>query len=204
MRPLLAMGVVFLSLGAVYRYVTFVDSFNAQAPSGYREIQAEGRFHVDLTLTFDARGDIFSQETVLLQLHGGRELLRSEDPVAAGTVLKIDPVEGIVVGPNEFYLKVSTAEEEPSSDSGFSLEAPSFDEDPLDENDVEQSDSSDKSRAVRIRIFRDDLLLAEQTFWSEPGQAVDGVFQLDVPATGGSEETHEHDHSHDAAEAESS
>ena len=188
MRPLLAIGVVVISLGTVYQYVSFVAGINHRAGSGFREISAEGRFHVDLTFTFDANADIFTTDSVLLQLHGGRELLRSQDPVSAGTILTIDPVEGIVVGANEFYLKVSTAEAEQLENDEFSLSPSPQDQEPAEAG----GPSADKSRAVRIRVFRDDVLMVEQTFWSEPGQAVDGVLVIEVPGAGDQPAQHQH------------
>jgi hypothetical protein len=111
-------------------------------------------------------------ESVLLSLHGDTPLLRIEEDVPAGTVLVVDPVEGIVVGENEFYLKVATGEAESGGESAFSL--------PGDETSDESLPAEDRSRAVRVRVFQDDQLLAEKTLWSAPGQAVDGIITVHV------------------------
>ena len=172
MRPLLAIAVIIGALGSVRAYVSFVNSATGREHHQFQETAAEGRFHLDLTLTFDARGDVFNPESILLSLHGDTPLLKIEEEVPAGTVLVVDPVEGIVVGENEFYLKVATGEAESGGESVFSL--------PGDETSDESLPAGDRSRAVRVRIFQDDQLVAEKTLWSEPGQAVEGTITLHV------------------------
>ena len=172
MRPLLAIAVIIGALGSVRAYISFVNSATGREHHQFQETAAEGRFHIDLTLTFDARGDVFNPESILLSLHGDTPLLKIEEEVPAGTVLVVDPVEGIVVGENEFYLKVATGEAESDGESAFSL--------PGDETPDESLSAGDRSRAVRVRIFQDDQLVAEKTLWSEPGQAVEGIIALHV------------------------
>ena len=170
MRPLLAIAVIIGALGSVRAYVSFVNSATGREHQQFQETAAEGRFHLDLTLTFDARSDVFNLESVLLSLHGDTPLLKIEEDVPAGTVLVVDPVEGIVVGENEFYLKVATGEAESGGESAFSL--------PGDETSDESLPAEDRSRAVRVRVFQDDQLVAEKTLWSEPGQAVEGIIAV--------------------------
>jgi hypothetical protein len=193
MRPVLAIVVIVVALGSVRAYISFVDSVTGREFAPIQEIQATGRFHVDLTISFDAHADVFTPESVLLELHGGRILLQMEESVAAGTVLTIDPVEGIVEGANEFYLKVSTAEAEAEEDGAFSL---SGDDPPPESTSEGDLEGADKSRAVRIRVFRDDQLIAEETIWSGPGEPVDGIVTVHLPAGSGSTEDHDHDHEH--------
>tara|TARA_B100000809_G_scaffold22534_1_gene19657 strand:- start:164 stop:718 length:555 start_codon:yes stop_codon:yes gene_type:complete len=172
MRPLLAIAVIIGALGSVRAYISFVNSATGREHHQFQETAAEGRFHLDLTLTFDARGDVFNPESILLSLHGDTPLLKIEEEVPAGTVLVVDPVEGIVVGENEFYLKVATGEAESGSESAFLL--------PGEETSDESLPAGGRSRAVRVRIFQDDQLVAEKTLWSEPGQAVEGIIALHV------------------------
>ena len=173
MRPVLAIVVIAVALGSVKAYTSFVGSATGREHEQFQETAAEGRFHLELTLSFDARGDAFNPESVLLKLHGDRVLLQVEEPVSAGTVLDVDPVEGIVVGSNEFYLKVATGENDTDADA-FSLST----EDVASESTV--AGGADKSRAVRIRVFQDDQPIAEKTIWSEPGQAVDGTVTIEI------------------------
>ena len=53
-------------------------------------------------------------------------------------------------------------------------------------------EGSDKSRAVRIRVFQDDQPIAEKTIWSEPGQAVDGIVTIQVSTVAGPADEHAH------------
>ena len=190
MRPLLAVGVIVVALGSVQAYITFVGSVTGGKYGRIEQTAAEGRFHVNLTISFNARATVFEPESVLFQLHG-RTLLRMEEPVPAGTVLPIDPVDGIVEGVNEFYLKVATAEAEAEEDGDFSLSA---DDAPGESTAAAGPGGADKSRAVRVQVFRDDQLIVEETIWSELGQAVDGTVTLLVPAGSGTTDDDDHEH----------
>ncbi|MDP7205814.1 MAG: hypothetical protein QGH11_09610 [Pirellulaceae bacterium] len=185
MRPFLAIVVIAVALGSVKAYTSFVGSATGGNHQQFQETAAEGRFHLELTLSFDARGDAFNPESVLLKLHGDRILLQIEEPVSAGTVLDVDPVEGIVVGKNEFYLKVATGEDDTDA-AGFSLST----EDVASEST--EAGGADKSRAVRIRVFQDDQPIAEKTIWSEPGQAVEGLVVIEVSSADGPTGEHVH------------
>jgi hypothetical protein len=180
MRPLLAIGVILVALGSVKAYITFVDSITGRLFTQTLEVQAEGRFRVDLTISFDARANAFNPQSVLLTLHGGRTLLQREKPVPAGTVLSTDiPLSWIVEGANEFYFKVATGEAEIEDNAAFSLSG----EDPVPESNPQGDlEGADKSRAVRIRVFRDGQLVDEETFWSEPGLAVEDTMTVILPA----------------------
>ena len=188
MRPLLAIAVIAVVLGSVKAYTSFVGSATGRDHGQFQETDAEGRFHLELTLSFDARGDAFHPESVLLTLHGGRILLQIEEPVPAGTVLVVDPVEGIVVGKNEFYLKVATGEDDIDA-AAFSL---STEDAPSESTATAGLEGADKSRAVRIRVFQDDQPISEKTIWSEPGQAVDGIVTIQVSAAAGPADEHTH------------
>jgi len=178
MRPLLAIAVIAVALGSVKAYTSFVSSATGRDHGQFQETDAEGRFHLELTLSFDARGDAFNPESVLLKLHGGRILLQIEEPLPAGTVLVVDPVEGIVVGTNEFYLKVATGEDDTDA-AAFSLS-------------TEDAPVESTAAAVRIQVFQDDQPIAERTIWSEPGQAVDGIVTIQVSAAAGPADEHTH------------
>ena len=192
MRPLLAIGVILVALGSVKAYITFVDSVTGRVFTQTLEVQADGRFRVDLTISFDAHASAFNPESVLLTLHGGRTLLQRETSVPAGTVLSIDiPSSWIVEGANEFYFKVATGEAEMEDNAAFSLSG----EDPLPES-TPQGDlgGADKSRAVRIRMFQDGQLIDEETFWSEPGLAVEDIMTVILPAGSVAVEDPHHEH----------
>ena len=120
------------------------------------------RFSVEVTLTFDAGPDAFALNlsdapSVLVQLRG-TDLLRRQDAVAAGDQLLIEDVSGIVTGNNEFFVQVTPRD----------LTSP-------------------VARAVRVRVLRDEMALADETLWSEPGEVVRGAVVVAVPEWAGAE-----------------
>jgi hypothetical protein len=164
MRPILALLLVVAILGGVQAYMTFQASLPAARPVQQIEAKAEGVFTADVTLTFDAEPDVFSLEpTSVLVLFRGTELLRKDATVKAGTPLLISDIPGMAEGRNEFYVKATPPEDE-----------------------------TDQSRAVRVRVLRDGIPVAEHTLWSEPGTPVEGAVQIDVPRATQAEEHHDH------------
>jgi hypothetical protein len=130
---------------------------SAATPGRQEATAAEGKFSLEVTLSFDAGADsAFSldptRSTAVRVEFRGRELLRIDEPVAAGTPLRIDDVEGIVPGPNEFYIEAHPANQ------GLPV-----------------------AHAARARVFRDSHPIADETLWSEPGLPVQGVLRVDVP-----------------------
>jgi hypothetical protein len=163
---------VVVILGSVWLYLAFV----ASVPVGEyepRERAAEGVFAVELTLTFDAELDAFALEPdaspVELNFQG-RNLVAGKGPFRRGEPIRISPVAGIVEahgeqsGRNSFVFR---AIPKPSEADPFS---------------VESTAPAQLAHAARIRIFRDDQLVGEQTLWSEPGQPVSGTVEITVVA----------------------
>lgn len=155
MRPLLAASVAVVVLGGMKLYI---DS--AQPKLRPQLIQlpkaADGVFSLDVTLTFAAGPDPFALDLAdapsLLIQLQGRDLMRKAEIVSAGEKLTVDGIEDIVQGANEFYVQAT----------------------PQASNAV--------SRAIRIRVLRDNVAIAEQTLWSAPGEPVQGAVIVDVPA----------------------
>ncbi len=116
----------------------------------------EGRFGLDITLSFTAQPDLFGVDTdekptsLLVRLNG-KEILRRDDEVAAGIPVLVEPVRGLVEGVNEFYV-------ESSPPSG---EAP-------------------RAQAVRLRCFRDGKELTEHTNWTEAGPDISATFSINL------------------------
>lgn len=162
MRPLFALVTALLILGIVQAFVTFQAGIRAPRSVTTIEHVAQGKFSVDVTLTFDAAADEFSLEpAAVVVLHHGKEILLHKEPVPAGQSLVAADVPDVVAGRNEFYVKAAPAE----SDAGA-------------------------SHAVRVRILRDGLPVADETLWSAPGEPVEGTVMIDVPEHADSE--HEH------------
>ena len=126
------------------------------AREGPRLIQASGDFKVEVRLTFDAGPDEFSLDDVgaapsVLVQLAGKVVYRETRVVRGDAPIVISPIEGLVTGKNEFYVQASP------------------------------KDAAQVYRAVGIRVFRDDTLLAEKTLLTEPGATVQGTIVLEVP-----------------------
>jgi hypothetical protein len=166
MRPLLALLLSLTIFGAVAGYLSFARHLQEQTTRQHDDRPApvaQGKFSVEITLSFDAGAQTaFSldptQAAALRVVFQGRDLLQLESPVAAGTV-RVEDVPGIAAGANEFFIEAQPA----------ALE-------------------SQIARAVRVRVFRDENPVADQTLWSEPGLPVRGTVRIDVP------ESPSHDH----------
>jgi hypothetical protein len=163
MRPLAAILLAILILGCVKAYTLFENSLPSPVVLSNTQDRAAGKFSVDITPTFDAAPDDFALEplSVLIQLQG-QELFRSQERLPAGNAIVVEDVEGVVEGANSFFIKIAPAESDFTS-----------------------------QRAVRIRVLRDGESVSEETLWSEPGAAVEGIVNVHV-AHSHSSEPHSH------------
>jgi hypothetical protein len=159
MRPLLALALTLGIFAAVGGYLRFAEHTQRRAPASqeHEAAVAAGAFDVEITLTFDAGADAaFSldptQATALRVEFRGRELLRREQPVAAGTPLHLEKVKGITPGANEFFIEAQPANQ-----------------------------SLGVAHAVRVRVLRDSNPIADQTLWSDPGLPVRGAVSVEIP-----------------------
>ncbi len=174
-------------LGTVKGYMLFLHSLPAVASHRLSAASAaRGHFRVDVTLSFTARADAFSVEpmSLALSLQGGQRLLELTEPIQAGRVVTIDPVEGITEGLNELFIEIGTAADE---DVGASPEGA----DGFGAGPVLAANGAAVARAVRVRVLRDDVVIAEETVWSDPGEPVTGRIILDVPPAAGVDDAHE-------------
>ncbi len=164
MRPLLALLLSAAILLGVRAYLQFAVSLRRPVVSVVEEAAATGIFSAEITLTFAAAPDEFSLEPVSLVFkQQDRVLLERRDLVRAGEPLVIDNLSGIVAGRNEFYFEC----------------IPSPSEQPL-------------ARAVRVRLLRDGVEVADTTLWAPPGQTPRGRITLDVPAASATKDHHDH------------
>lgn len=161
MRPALALLLSVIILLGVHSYLRFADSLRRRVVSQPAVVAAAGEYTADITLTFPAEADSFALDSTSLLLKQQNEvLLKREGLVPAGEPLKIERLPNIVVGENEFYFSC-----------------------------VPQPGTEHQALAVRIRLFHDGVLVAERTFWSEPGLPPQGTITLTVPAAA----AHKHD-----------
>jgi hypothetical protein len=119
------------------------------------EPTAAGIFTVEVTLTFAAGPDPFALDLddapALVVSFRGRDLLRRTEEIPAGQPIRIESVEGLVAGANEFYVAATPTAQDAAV-----------------------------ARAIRVRILRDGATVAEQSLWSAPGESVNGIVVVDV------------------------
>jgi len=192
-RPILAVAISLLVCGLVGGYQAFVDSLPTNNVTEFLTKPATGDYAIEITMSFDARGDAFDPTALLVRLDG-KNLLKQTTPMAAGTPVRIHPVEGLIVGVNELFIQVGTGESavepaseerDPFADAGFGEEESSLDEFGLpaepDTTSSNESASIGIAKAIRVRVFDGDSVLVEKTVWSEPGQTISSTIVVEVP-----------------------
>lgn len=165
MRPLIALVSSAVILLGVHFYLRFAEGLRAKPVEAIETVAAEGKYAAEITLTFDAQADEFALEpTSVIFRQQSKTLLEKTGLVQAGEALRVDAIENVVEGRNEFYVEC-----------------------------VPRSSDQPIARAVRVRLLRDGRVVSETTLWSEPGQTPRGVVVLDVPASKKADgEDHEH------------
>lgn len=164
MRIILAIFIWIIFAGGLALYM---DNRNP-APSPVEKTEAgsepvsaslnQGHYVLEITPAFAAEPDPFALQTdpgllppALLVRIGNREILRVTEPMDAGIPLVTDPLTGLSPGKNEIWFETSPR-----------LEAYS------------------KTHALRIRVLENSQAIADQTFWSEPGENISGVLQFGI------------------------
>lgn len=157
MRPISALLVVVFILGGMQVYMTARRQPVAVTPN-LVPVAATGDFDLEVSLTFAAGPDEFAlnaakSHALLVQLKGDT-VLRREDRVAADEVVSVAAIQGITLGDNEFYLEA-----------------------------IPENPDDAASRALRIRVLRNEQLLGETILWAPPGQVVQGTAVVTVRDT---------------------
>lgn len=152
-RPLLAALLIVGILGGMAIYTSFLERLRAQARAdaglreGIHEVAATGQYSLEVTLTFDAAPDEFSAfpnpASVLVQRSAVPpvDLLRITKPVAAGTPIRVENVQGLVLGENRLIVSAFPA-------------------------DI----ASTRELALRLRVFQGTQVIGETSVWSSLGQ----------------------------------
>jgi hypothetical protein len=153
MRPLVVATLALAIFGALAAYERFVDTLPERTHASEEASAARGKFSVELTLSFDAAKDDFAleNEPAVVVRMAGRDLIRADEPLTSGTPLRADDVAGIVQGNNAFFFRAVPAQ-----------------------------DFMSRPCAARLRIFRDDDVIGENTLWSPPGGVVEGEVLVGV------------------------
>ena len=176
MRPLLALVLSLAILGSVQAYMLFVNGLPRYIPNVPTETVASGHFRLELTLTQDAQSDAFEATSLLVNLpqQEDRVLIQKEEVISALEPIVIDSITEFIVGENELFVQVGVG------DAGF------------DSTSTEELVL--RRAAVRVQLFRDRVLLADETLWAEPGEPIQGKLVITVPALNSQEESDDHEH----------
>jgi hypothetical protein len=94
---------------------------------------------------------------------GNYEILRKTDRLEAGSIIRVEPLSGLVLGDNEIYFQASP---------------------PIED--------ADKHHAVRLQILLKNQIIAEKTFWSPPGGNLAGTFRFTLTPSQDTQEDHDH------------
>jgi hypothetical protein len=132
--------------------------------------QAAGVFWLDVTPTFSVTPDPFALQiddnspiALVIRLNNNEVLQVSED-LQKGRAIEVKPLDGLVVGDNEFFIKAQPATAEMAH-----------------------------ANALRLRLFHGTELLMDETFWSEPMSPLVATHRVRVADPGDSRED-DHDH----------
>jgi hypothetical protein len=129
---------------------------------------ARGAYTLVVTTTFAAQPDPFAltaggEAPAALQIRmGSRIVLQKTDDILPGRPMRVAIDEGLVKGTNELFIEASP---------------------PLD--------SADRMQAVRLQLLRDELTVAQETFWADPGENISQSFRFDI-----AERPRDTDHDH--------
>ncbi len=167
LRILMALAVWALLMGGVGLYMERRE-MTGTAPE-YIRPEAPGVYALEVTTSFVVEPDPFavqldeSQAPAALVLRMGKqELIRRAEKLEAGEGVKVERVEGLVVGRNEFFIEANPPTEQ-----------------------------IQRAHAVRVRITRDGAPVADRTFWTEPGAKLAAAFELEIVAGEGKNVEHE-------------
>ena len=177
MRPLLALVLSLAILGSVQTYMLFVNGLPQYVPNVPTETTASGHFRLELTLTQDAQSDAFEATSLLVNLpqQDGHVLIHKEEVISALDPIVIDSITEFVVGENELFVQVGVGD------------AGGFDSASAEELSLRRA-------AVRVQLFRDRVLLVDETLWAELGEPIQGKLVITVPALKSQEASDDHEH----------
>lgn len=143
-------------------------------PAAFVARQAQGVYALEVTPSFGVAPDPFALDlgegeakpALVVRLQG-KDVLRASEKLEPGKPVLVSPLEGLVIGRNEFYVTANPPQ-----------------------------DAIGRANAVRVRVLRDGRPLdgAERTLWSVAGTAVEGTFTLDVPEPAAQPEDGAHGH----------
>ncbi len=168
-RPIVAVAIWIVFVGGMAVY-SKARHETARPVTQERETAKE-RYALEITTTFPVEPDPFALKDTdhadsagLIVRLNGKEVLRKTGGLVPGRAFRVEPVNGVIHGWNEFYLQA----------------APSL-------------ELTDRVQGVRVRVFRDQDVLLDRTLWSEPGTQIASTFAVSVePAEVSKGSAHDH------------
>lgn len=145
MRPVLTLLGTVLLLASIYAYTEFAQRVKNSATSFVLK-EARGEYSATITCTLDcAANPDFDLPAIEVRL-ADQILLARQESLPRMTQLVIESLPQVVLGRNEVIVLGNFAAR----------------------NEVQAT--ANEQGCLRIQIFQDGAPIAEQTFWTEPGQ----------------------------------
>ena len=119
MRIISAVLIWIVFIGGLTLFIYYRDAAVPSAAVVLEAKAAQGVYALEITTTFTLEPDPFAIQTddegrapALLVRLGSHEILRKTDRLEAGSIVRVEPLTGLVLGDNEIYLQASPPIEE--------------------------------------------------------------------------------------------
>ena len=161
MRPVLTILFAVVLMSGIFAYTQFAERVRPE-PVQYQADFSDSKYVVRLNRTFDCAGNPeFGLENSLVILFKDQKIARTE-AVPASEKIEFELPE-VEIGRNSIFVEAYVPNQ-----------FDSFDEPTFDSFDV-------RSAAMQIELLRDGVVIAEQTFWIEPGlNSVSGSLSFEI------------------------
>lgn len=145
-------------IGGISLYMDFQGDRTAPVtPADVHRSDADA-FSIDVTLTFNPRRDPFALDdpdgpgdTGLTVRMNGRTIPIQADEMTPGVPLRVGPLTAEAKTVSELYIETGPPMDQPG-----------------------------RHDAARVRVLRDDRILAEKTIWATSGQTITGTLQFSL------------------------
>ncbi len=169
MRPILAVVLCVVILGGTWSYIQFLGTLSV-GRNIVEEVDSESSYTLEITSTFNAASDDFQQSGLVIEFRG--KILYESDELAAGVTRRIENVEGVKLGLNDFFVAVCPAEQVSNVASEFSLDNPNTETQPVNQSAI--------ARAIQVKILEGETVLSSETVWSSAPGVVSALVSLNV------------------------
>ena len=166
MRPVITILIAIFLLSGIYAYTEFANHVRPE-PVEYVANYSESRDSVRINRTFDCVGNAeFGMPMSLGLIFKEDKVINREDKVPASEIIEIE-LPKVEVGRNAIEVFANLPDQ-------FSID--------IDEGGEAEFDSFDaKADAMRVELLRDGNVIAQETFWVEPGlNSVSGSLYFEI------------------------